>query len=183
MGFCLFNNVAVGAKYAQEKHGIQRVLIVDWDCHHGNGTQHIFDSDPSVFYFSTHQYPHYPGTGSELEKGKEEGTGTTLNVPLPYQSGDQSYLDAFQDLLVPAMVDYKPQLIMISAGFDAHEKDPLCGMNLTTEGFKGLTDIVCSIAEEHCGGKIVSLLEGGYNLDALAESVAEHIMAMLEPTI
>jgi len=178
MGFCLFNNIAIGARYALKNHNIERILILDWDCHHGNGTQHIFDTDPAVFYFSIHQYPHYPGTGSASESGTDEGAGTTLNIPLPAQSGDEAYIEAITQHLIPVMDTWKPRLIMLSAGFDAHEMDPLCGMNVTTEGFGQMTRLVCTMANEYSDGRIISLLEGGYHLDALSKSVAAHLIAL-----
>ncbi len=180
MGFCLINHVAVAARYAQEKYGIKRVAIIDWDVHHGNGTEEIFYEDPSVFYFSVHQYPFYPGTGGADEIGKKEGEGFTLNVPLDRWSGDREYFQVFEEILAPKMDFFKPELILISAGFDAHKDDPLAQMELSTEGFGRLTKIVKEIAGRFCNGKIVSVLEGGYNLDALAESVETHLRILLE---
>lgn len=179
MGFCLFNNVAIGAKYAQEKYGVERVLIVDWDVHHGNGTQDIFYDDPSVFYFSTHQKGIYPQTGLDDETGSEGAKGTTLNVPIPGGKGSRAaVIQAFDDQLSSAMEDFKPQLIMISSGFDGHKDDPIGGFDLETEDFALLTEKVCSLANKHCMGKIVSVLEGGYNLSAIAESAVAHVKAM-----
>ena len=170
MGFCLFNNIAIGVRHAQ-KIGYDRVLIVDWDVHHGNGTEHIFYDDPSVFYFSVHQYPHYPGTGSSDETGVGEGRGYTLNVPLPAGSGDAEYADVFEKILVPAAIGFDPDIVLVSAGFDAHIDDPLSGMAVTTEGFGRMTSIVCSIADRCCGGRLAMVLEGGYDLHALSHSV------------
>ena len=181
MGFCLFNNVAIATRYIQQQHKLAKVLIVDWDVHHGNGTQAIFYDDPSVFYFGVHQCPFYPGTGSEAERGEGKGLGTTLNVPLPAYSGDREFQQAFTDKLVPAAREFKPDFVLISAGFDAHEHDLLGRMKVTTEGFAELTRIVKRIADEHCRGRLVSVLEGGYELDALAASVETHLRVLKEP--
>ena len=175
MGFCLFNNVAVAARYLQKAHRLRRILIVDWDVHHGNGTQHSFYNDPSVFYFSSHQFPFYPGTGSDSERGMGEGEGFTLNCPLPTGAGDKEILSRFEKILGPAVDSFKPDFILISAGFDAHRDDPLAGLQVTDDGFRELTKMVQSWANQHCEGRIVSCLEGGYNLDALARSVGIHI--------
>ncbi len=179
MGFCLFNNVAVGAKYVQQKHGMSKVLIVDWDVHHGNGTQAAFYDDPTVLYFSTHQYPFYPGTGAESERGHGKGLGFTINVPLPRGSNDEDYLKAFEQQLRPAALAFSPDFIFISAGFDAHETDTLGGMRVTTEAFSKLTRIVKEIADQCCGGRIVSVLEGGYGLAGQAASVEAHIRILM----
>ena len=175
MGFCLFNNVAITARYLQQHHGLERVAIVDWDVHHGNGTQHTFYEDPSVFFFSTHQYPYYPGTGKADETGAGRGTGYTKNVPLPAGTGDKEYLQIFNAVLRPALKGYRPEAILVSAGFDAHRDDPLAGMNLTTEGYVALTRVVKEMAAEFCQGRILSCLEGGYNLEALGASVEGHL--------
>ena len=180
MGFCLFNNVAIGARYAQSHHRLERILIVDWDVHHGNGTQAIFEDDPSVLYFSTHQYPCYPGTGARAERGQGSGEGFTLNVPLPEDSGDPELLRAFRQELMPRAVEFEPQLILISAGFDAHRDDPLAGLNVTESGYTEMTRVVREIAEASCRGRIVSTLEGGYNLLALGRSVEAHLRVLLE---
>jgi acetoin utilization deacetylase AcuC-like enzyme len=178
MGFCLFNNVAVAARYLQTQRGLGRIFIVDWDVHHGNGTQQIFEADDSVFYFSTHQYPFYPGTGGRNERGAGRGEGFTLNVPLPAGTGDAEYLRIFREILRPAIDRFDPEMILVSAGFDAHRDDPLASMAVTEAGFASLTRIVREVAGEHCGGRIVSLLEGGYNLGALARSVEAHLRVL-----
>jgi acetoin utilization deacetylase AcuC-like enzyme len=173
MGFCLFNNVAVGARYAQRKHGLKKIAILDWDVHHGNGTQHIFESDPTVLYISLHQYPFYPGTGGRGEKGIGDGEGFTLNIPLPEGTGETRYFEAFNAEIIPALSKYHPDLLLISAGFDAHKDDPLGGMWLTEDSFGKMTNLVKNIAP------VVSVLEGGYDLDALARSVEAHLRSLL----
>ena len=175
MGFCLFNNVAIGARYLQKKYGLERVLIVDWDVHHGNGTQNCFYTDPTVFYFSTHQYPFYPGTGSLQERGKGEGEGATLNCPLSAGAGDREIIGRLNRELANAVAAFKPDFILISAGFDAHREDPLASLEVTDEGFAEMTRIVKGLAASYCGGRIVSCLEGGYHLPALARSVGRHL--------
>lgn len=170
-GFCLFNNVAIAASYARKNFGIQRVLIVDWDLHHGNGTQHSFEEDPGVLYFSTHQYPYYPGTGAFGEIGRGQGTGYTINVPLSTGHGNGEYAALFQKVLTPVARDYKPDLILVSAGFDTYEYDPLGGMLVTPEGFAALTRSLMNMAEENCTGRLVLTLEGGYHLEGQRDSV------------
>jgi len=179
MGFCLFNNVAIAAKYIQQKHKLARVLIVDWDVHHGNGTQAIFDEDPTVCYFSVHQSPFYPGTGNAEDKGVGNGLGSKINVPLPAGCGDADYRKAFEERLKPAAAAFKPDFVLISAGFDAADGDTLGGMKVTPQGYAELTRIVKGIAEASCNGRLVSMLEGGYNTEALAASVEAHMRVLM----
>ena len=175
MGFCIFNNVALLARYLQDAHNAQRILIIDWDVHHGNGTQDIFFDDPTVLYFSVHQHPLYPGTGAASDRGTGAGTGATLNVPLPAGAGDAEYADIFARLLDPAAAAFEPEWVLISAGFDAHAADPLGGMALSAGGFGALTDAATAIAHEHAADRCISYLEGGYDLDGLADSVVVHV--------
>ena len=170
-GFCIFNNIAIGARYAQEFHHVKRILVVDWDLHHGNGTQHSFEDDPSILYFSTHQYPYYPGTGAFEQAGRGQGEGFTVNVPLSVGHGDGEYVGIFEAILKPIALEFDPELILVSAGFDIHKDDPLGGMYVTTNGFAGLTRSVLDIGKTCCDGKVVITLEGGYNLEGLRSSV------------
>jgi acetoin utilization deacetylase AcuC-like enzyme len=181
MGFCLINNIAVAARYLQARHGIARILIVDWDVHHGNGTQSIFLEDPSVFFFSIHEHPSflYPGTGRRWETGKGAGEGTTLNAPMAPGSGDAEYRMAFEQILRPAAEAFRPEFILVSAGFDAHREDPLADMQLTAEGFGLMTRFIVELAERHCRGMVVSLLEGGYESHSLTASVEAHLKELL----
>jgi acetoin utilization deacetylase AcuC-like enzyme len=179
LGFCLFNNVAVLAAWLLARPGIERVLIVDWDVHHGNGTQRSFWEDPKVFYFSIHQWPYYPGTGAATETGRGAGVGTTLNVPAPAGWGDEEYLRVFRTVLSPAALEFDPDFVLISAGFDAHAQDPLAGMQVTEEGYRAMTRQIMEIADECCGGRIVSLLEGGYDSQALPLCVAAHLETLM----
>ncbi len=179
MGFCLFNNVAVAARHAQTFPGIRRVFIADIDVHHGNGTQAVFEADPTVFYFSTHEYPYYPGTGHWSEAGIGEGEGSILNVPLPAGVGDQGYLRVYEELLWPLVRRFRPDLILVSAGYDSHWQDPLAMMQLSLGGYARIARELVAMAEELCGGRIVFTLEGGYHLDVLAHGVLNAFYALL----
>jgi acetoin utilization deacetylase AcuC-like enzyme len=177
-GFCLFNNIAIAARYLQTEHGIKKVAIVDWDVHHGNGTQHSFEDDDSILYISLHQYPHYPGTGSFRETGRGKGAGYTINFPMDPGSGDEDYAEAFRKEIIPSIDKFAPEIILISAGFDAHRSDQLASIKLSTDSYREFTVILKDAAERHCGGKLIAFLEGGYNLTALADSV-EAVMKVL----
>jgi acetoin utilization deacetylase AcuC-like enzyme len=178
MGFCLFNNVAVAARYAQKKYGAERVLIADWDVHHGNGTQDIFYEDGSVLFFSTHQAPWYPGTGARDETGKGAGEGKTINCPLPAGSGRAEVVGAFRQQLLPAAEQFQPDLVLLSAGFDSRMNDPLGHFRLSDADFSELTEIMLDIAAKYCDGRLVSVLEGGYNLEGLAMASEAHVRAL-----
>ena len=171
MGYCLFNHVAIGAIFAQKRLNLGRILIIDWDLHHGNGTQHAFERDPSVLFFSIHQAGLFPGTGSFVETGAGAGEGYTINLPIPKGYGDAEYASIFESLLVPVAEQFAPELILVSAGFDTHKDDPMGGMQMTAQGFAGMTASIKKIADKACNGKIVMSLEGGYNYHALSESI------------
>ncbi|HSO76524.1 MAG TPA: histone deacetylase [Blastocatellia bacterium] len=178
MGFCLFNNAAIATRYAQVRYGVERVLIIDWDVHHGNGTQDIFYSDPSVFYLSTHQHPFYPGTGAASETGEGKGEGTTLNIPLSEGTTGRAHHQAFVDALEAIQRTFPPDLVIISAGFDSRRGDPLGGLLLEDSDFHEMTRQVMGVAERHGSARVVSVLEGGYNLDTLGETVRTHVAAL-----
>lgn len=170
MGFCIFNNIAIAARYLRRRHGMNSILIVDFDLHHGNGTQHSFYKEKDVLYFSTHQYPYYPGSGWYEEIGSEQGTGYTVNVPMSQGMGDEDYVYAFRDVLLPVAEMYRPEIILVSAGFDTYYKDPLGGMEVTESGFSAMTRILMDLAQRCCEGKLLFVLEGGYDLKGLAAS-------------
>lgn len=170
MGFCFFNNVAIAARWLLDRRGLERVMIVDWDLHHGNGTQEIFYESPRVLYASTHQYPHYPGTGSLHEMGAGEGAGFNLNAPMPAEYGDDEYLRFFDEFILPIGRKFKPEFIIVSCGFDCHFRDPLGDMRVTEDGFVAMTRRVKRLAAECCGGRMIAALEGGYDIAALVDS-------------
>jgi acetoin utilization deacetylase AcuC-like enzyme len=181
LGFCFFNNIALGAVYLLENFGLERVAIVDWDVHHGNATQHMFESDPRVFYLSLHEDPHtcYPGTGHSSERGKGKGEGFNLNLPLPAGSGDEAYLKALTEQGLPRLKEFAPQFVMISAGFDAHADDPLAHQTLSREAFQNMGNLLLQLAEDSAGGRLIGVLEGGYNLTVLADCVEDQLRLML----
>lgn len=174
-GFCLYNNIAIAARYAQSRYGLRRLAIIDFDVHFGNGTAAVFEGDPGVLFVSTHQFPHYPG-GGDVD---DTGSGSRISIPLPEGCGDDEYLSIFDDIILPAVRRFRPELLLISAGFDAHRDDPLAGMKVSTEGYSGIAGRIKRLAEEICGGRMVFCLEGGYNLEALAASVAATFRALL----
>ena len=182
MGFCLINNVAVAAKYLQARFDVGKVLIVDWDVHHGNGTQSVFLEDPSVFFFSIHEHPTfiYPGTGRRWEIGKGKGEGTTLNAPMAPGTGDEEYRLVFEQTLLPAAERFRPEFILVSAGFDAHADDPLADIRLSNEGFRFMTRFVAKMAERFCEGRLVSVLEGGYEVSSLTSCIEIHVRELIE---
>ncbi len=178
LGFCLFNNVAILARYLQKTHGLDKVLILDWDVHHGNGTQHTFEEDPSVLYVSLHQYPFYPGTGAASETGVGRGAGATLNCPMAAGAGDREYEAAFVQRVLPKIEEYRPEAVILSAGFDAHRADPLANISLSTEFFRWMSERMVEVAEKHAQGRLISLLEGGYNTSVLPQCIAEHLLVL-----
>ena len=178
LGFCLFNNVAIAARYLQKQHGLDKILILDWDVHHGNGTQHSFEDDPSVLYVSTHQYPYYPGTGARSETGVGRGEGATLNCPMPAGAGDEQYRTAFVEKILPKIDEFAPEFIIVSAGFDAHVDDPLANICLSTKFFGWMSARMMEAAERHCGGRLISMLEGGYNINKLPLCVDMHLQVL-----
>ena len=175
LGFCLFNNIAILARYLQKQYGLDKIAIIDWDVHHGNGTQHAFEADPSVLYVSTHQYPFYPGTGAASEQGVGRGKGSVVNCPMPAGATDSLYRLAFAERIIPALERFAPEAILISAGFDAHAEDPLAEVQLSTDAFTWMTQQLLEVADRHAEGRVISLLEGGYNLSRLGECVATHL--------
>ncbi len=177
MGFCIFNNIAITARYLQQVHNLEKILILDWDVHHGNSTQHSFYDDDTVYYISLHQYPFYPGTGGKNETGTGAGEKYTLNFPMPAGTGDSEWLAAFDEKIINEIKNYKPDFILISAGFDAHIDDPLASISIHSETFGKFTDLIKSAADS-ADGRIIAFLEGGYNLEALAESVFHHIKSL-----
>ncbi len=180
MGFCLFNNAAIAAQFARDQYGLERVAILDWDVHHGNGTQDIFENDPHVLYISTHGWPLWPGTGHWREMGGQAGAGSILNLPLPPLTGDMGFDMAFRQVIAPAIQSFRPQLLIVSAGYDAHIQDPLGSLAVSTAGYANLAAIVYNLAAEVCDGRLVGLLEGGYNLEALAHSVVATLRTWLQ---
>lgn len=180
MGFCLFNNAGIAAEYLVKKQGLKRVAVVDFDVHHGNATQHMFYDRSDIFYLSTHRYPFYPGTGAAEERGTGAGLGYNLNVPLKAGSGDEVYLRAFEEKVLPTLREYRPEFLLVSAGFDAHRRDPLGGMGVTDAGFRYMAEALEKIAEDFCHGRSVYTLEGGYDLEGLAGGVKEVFRVLLE---
>lgn len=178
LGFCLFNAIAITARYLQQHHGLDKILILDFDVHHGNGTQHSFEDDPSVLYVSTHQYPYYPGTGAASEIGTGRGVGATINCPMPAGATDTEYEAAWRERILPAVEAFAPEMILVSAGFDAHRADPLAQINLSTDFFAWMTRRLMELADKHCAGRLVSVLEGGYNTDDLPRCIAAHLQVL-----
>ncbi len=183
MGFCLINNLAVAAYALRAEAGMERIAIVDWDVHHGNGTQHLFEEERDVLFLSLHQFPFYPGTGALREQGSGAGEGSTMNLPLPAGCGNAEYGAAFEQIVVPTLLEIRPEMLLISAGFDAHARDPLASMQVSTEGFHAFASTLRALAEEVCAGRMLLTLEGGYDLQALGESVAAVVHALAEPEV
>ncbi len=181
MGFCLFNNAAIAAEALRAEEGLERILILDWDVHHGNGTQHGFEADRDVLYASTHQYPYYPGTGAVSEAGREAGLGATVNVPLPAGCGDAEYVAALHRILVPVARNFRPELLLVSCGFDGHRDDPLAAMQVSENGYRDMARLTRALAEETCGGRLVVLLEGGYAPSGLEQGTRAVLDALLDP--
>ena len=179
-GFCIFNNIAIAARVALKNKYAKKILIVDWDLHHGNGTQNTFYKDDAVFYFSMHQFPFYPGSGREDETGSGKGEGFTMNIPLISGRSEDEYIKNFEQALKKIEFVFQPDLVLISAGFDAHELDPIGGMLITSDGYYKLTEITVQFAQKHCGGRIISFLEGGYSFNGLSEGVYEHLKCLLK---
>jgi acetoin utilization deacetylase AcuC-like enzyme len=181
LGFCFFNNIALGAKYLLENYGLERVAIVDWDVHHGNGTQHLFETDPRVFFLSLHEDPFscFPGTGFHKEQGKGKGKGFTLNIPMAAGSGDDAYLKVLEEEGLPRLREFAPQFVLISAGFDAHEDDPMAHQTLTRGAYQKMGEMLLQLAQESADGRLISVLEGGYNLTVLADCVEDHLRLLL----
>jgi acetoin utilization deacetylase AcuC-like enzyme len=181
MGFCLFNNAAVAAEALRAEEGLERILILDWDVHHGNGTQHCFEADRDVLYASTHQFPHYPGTGAAIEAGRDAGLGATVNVPMPAGCGDAEHVGALHRVLVPVAHSFQPEFLLVSCGFDAHRDDPLAAMQVSETGYRDMAELTRALAEEICGGRLVVLLEGGYAPSGLEEGTRAVLDALLDP--
>ena len=175
LGFCLLNNIAILARYLQRRHGLGKVLILDWDVHHGNGTQHSFEADPTVMYVSLHQYPYYPGTGAPQERGTGPGIDSIINCPMPAGAGNAEYIQAFEQRILPAMGSFQPEFVLISAGFDAHYRDPLANIRLDTAFYRWMSLRIMEVADQYADGRLISLLEGGYHHQALAECIATHL--------
>ncbi|MFC1669644.1 histone deacetylase [Spirochaetota bacterium] len=179
-GFCIFNNIAIAAKYLQSKYGLGNIAIIDWDVHHGNGTQHSLEYDNTILYVSLHQYPHYPGTGSHGETGKGDGKGYTLNYPMSAGSDDKDYLNIFNESIIPSLNDFKPEIVLISAGFDAAGDDPLSSIRLSTGVYYDFTKLLMGVSKKYSNERIIAFLEGGYDLNALADGVENVMKAFIE---
>jgi acetoin utilization deacetylase AcuC-like enzyme len=182
MGFCLLNNVAIAAEHLRRVHGLSRIAIVDWDLHHGNGTEAIFYDDPGVLYVSLHQYPYYPGTGAATDVGAGEGLGYNINVPFSAGVGDEGYALAFSEIVEPALRQFDPEFVLVSAGFDCHHRDPLGGMRVSERGFVEMSRRLLAVAEDHSGGRLAAVLEGGYDLDAIRSSTEVVLDELCRPT-